>query len=90
MADKELEADDPMEFVGTAVPATEKSDEEMTRAVTEEFLLMGFDRDRLMRLFRDPFYAGTHRIFVERGEAFVEGVVDAVLSDWGLADEAAG
>jgi len=32
-----------------------------------------------MRLFLDPRYAGTHAVFHERGEAFVQGLLDEVL-----------
>ena len=90
MSKEEFEETDPMEFVGMGVPATAQADEDMVRAVVEEFLLLGFDRDRLLRLFRDPFYAGTHRVFVERGEEFVTGLLDRVLEEWAPANVAEG
>lgn len=87
MADKENEPEDPLEFVGMAIPAGPEADAEMTRAVIEEFLLHGFDRTRLLRLFQDPFYAGTHRVWVARGEKFVEDMLDTVLREWSPAPE---
>ncbi|MCE9584931.1 MAG: hypothetical protein K8T20_20765 [Planctomycetes bacterium] len=87
MPEKEFEQDDPLEFVGMAFPAGPEADEAMARAVVEEFLLHGLDRDRLVRLFQDPFYAGTHRLWVERGPAFVEGVIDTVLREWSPSPE---
>ncbi|MEK7468621.1 MAG: hypothetical protein AAB074_14520 [Planctomycetota bacterium] len=88
MPEKEFEEDDPLEFVGMSIPAGPKADEEMTKAVVEEFLLTGFDRERLVRLFQDPFYAGTHRVWAERGQEFVERVIDGVLREWSPSPQA--
>ena len=82
MPKDEPEPEDPMEFVGMSFPGTSVSDEEMARAVVEEFFLAGHGRDGLLDLFRDPFYQGTHRLCAERGESWVVVQVDAVLREW--------
>ncbi len=82
MPKDESDPADPMEFHGVGVPGTPTSDRDMATAVVEEFLLLGFDRERILRLFRDPYYAGTHRIAAERGMEFVNGIVDEVLAQW--------
>jgi hypothetical protein len=82
LPEKEVEQDDPLEFVGMGIPAGPNADEDLARAVVEEYLLFGYDRDRLVRLFSDPYYAGTHRVWREKGQAFVERVIDDVLREW--------
>ncbi|NUN48444.1 MAG: hypothetical protein HUU15_06410 [Candidatus Brocadiae bacterium] len=82
MPKDEMDETDPMQFVGMGVPAGPGADEDMVRAVVEEFMLLGFDRNRLLGLFRNSFYAGTHRIWRERGEAYVTDLLDKVLAEW--------
>jgi len=36
-------------------------------------------RERILRLFLDPRYAGTHAVLHERGEPFVQELLDEVL-----------
>ncbi|MDP2662422.1 MAG: hypothetical protein Q8R28_17015 [Dehalococcoidia bacterium] len=82
---KEFESDDPWEIVGVVVPTAPGEDAtgEMARALVEEFALMGYSPERLLRLFETPFYAGAHAIYRARGEAFVRQTIDAVLREGG-------
>ena len=82
---KEFESDDPWEIVGVVVPTAPDEDAtgEMARALVEEFALMGYSPERLLRLFETPFYAGAHAIYRARGEAFVRQTIDAVLRKGG-------
>lgn len=80
MADKEFEADDPYEFVAMrykAEPGTDP-DEVMARVFIEEYALMGMPRDKIMRMFRSPAFAGTHDILERRGEAFIRAISDDI------------
>jgi hypothetical protein len=48
----------------------------MAEAFADEFACMGFDRSRILGLFRSPFYAGAHRAFRALGEDEVLRIVD--------------
>ncbi|MCK9519042.1 MAG: hypothetical protein M0R74_08500 [Dehalococcoidia bacterium] len=84
MAEKDLEQDDPYEFVAMRFPAEPgvDPDEAMARTVIEEYALMGMPRDKVLRLFSSPFYSGTHAVYDRRGHAFVQELIDSV---YGLA-----
>jgi hypothetical protein len=79
-SDKELEADDPYEFVAVRFPMPEgvDGDEAMARCFVEEFALMGMPREKMMSLFRSRFFAGTHSVYESRGEPFVQAIIDDV------------
>lgn len=81
MAEKAFELDDPYALVGMAFPASdaEQLDREMTRAIVEEYALLGMPRAKVWRLFASPFFAGTHAILARRGEEFVREILDEVF-----------
>ncbi len=74
MAQKEFEDDDPMELVPVFLP--EGDPEAMAECFVEEFIWLGYDSQRLLDLFRNPFYAGAHAIYRNRGEAYVLRLID--------------
>ena len=80
MAEKQLEQDDPFQMVGVVL--TEKMDDaaltEMACCFVEEFARMGYRGEKLMRLFRDPFYGGPYSIYRAKGEEFVRSLVEQV------------
>jgi hypothetical protein len=82
LPDKEFEEDDPYELVAVEVPSPPGYDgpAEMARCFVEEFALMGFPPDRILRLFTSRAFAGSHAIYEERGEAFVRGLIDEVFT----------
>ncbi len=82
MPKDECDPEDPMEFVGMTFPADAESERRMAECFVEEFILLGFDRERLIGLFSNPQYAGTHALYVKNGEAWVNEAVDRVLSRW--------
>lgn len=81
MAEKDLEKDDPMEFVGVALPGD--TTDAMAEVLVEEYVKMGMPDDEIFRLFQDPFYAGTHAVYRARGEAYVRELIQRVRSAWG-------
>ena len=87
MVKKPFEDDDPMELVGVALP--DGDIEEMAACIVEEFVKMGFDDAHLLDLFKHPFYAGTHRIYHQKGEDYVKGLIERVRLRWGLPSPAA-
>ena len=75
----EPEPDDPHVLVGVALPADLSATSEMAEAFADEFAQMGFDRDRLLRLFASPFYAGAHAALELLGKQEIERIVDESL-----------
>jgi len=80
MAEKDFESDDPYEFVAMRYPVDPgtDADEVMARCFIEEFALMSMSRQKTMRLFASPQFAGTHDILARRGRAFIERLADEV------------
>lgn len=78
---KAFERDDPFAMVGVFLPVEPDQDAaaEMARVFIEEFALMGFSAERILRLFKSPFYASAHLLYQQRGEAFVRESIDQVL-----------
>ncbi|MFQ6020145.1 MAG: hypothetical protein ACE5KW_05240, partial [Dehalococcoidia bacterium] len=77
---KPLDPDDPMALVGVGLDR-DPDDEalaEMARCFVEEYARMGWSGERILRLFRNPFYRGPHRILRLKGEEFVHGLIVAV------------
>lgn len=75
MPKNEPDVEDPLEMVGMLVPG---DDRKMTECFVEEYMMMGYSDDELLRLFRDPFYLGVNRIFQQYGEQFVIDVIGQV------------
>ena len=93
MADKPFAPDDPMHLVGVALPAQGDALGEMARCLVEEYLREGWEEERLLALFRNPFYRGPHLIYRARGEDFVRAVIAearARWSVWRVAEEGEG
>lgn len=74
---------DPNMLIGVEVPATAETTREMAYVFAEEFARIGFDKEKLMRIFRRPFYAGAHRAYLELGEQEIETIVDECIAIWG-------
>jgi hypothetical protein len=78
---KGAEAEDPFEATAVFVddPPGYDGVAAMARAFIEEYAMMGWSRERILRLFQDPRYAGTHAVYHQRGEAFIHSLLDDVL-----------
>jgi hypothetical protein len=81
MAEKEFEGDDPLEFVAMRFPAPPgvDMDEAMARCFIEEYALMGMPRQRVLKMFTSPFFAGAHAVYEKRGAAFIGRLIDEVF-----------
>ena len=77
------EPDDPHILVGVSLPGDETVTREMAAAFADEFAQMGFDRDRLLRLFSNPFYAGAHAARQLLGDAEITRIVVESLRAYG-------
>lgn len=83
MPQKKIEADDPMELVGVMLPADAESSREMAYVFAEEFARLGYDRARLLWVFKNPFYAGAHGAYQALGEDEILSIIDECLGAWG-------
>ncbi|MFQ5928570.1 MAG: hypothetical protein ACE5MK_02655 [Acidobacteriota bacterium] len=74
---------DPQNLIGVEVPAGEETHLEMAYVFAEEFARLGFDDQRLLHLFRNPFYRSAHRTFEALGEEKIKSIIQEVLQVWG-------
>jgi hypothetical protein len=77
------EPDDPQVLVGVGVPGDGAATREMAAAFADEFAQMGFDRERLLALFSNPFYAGAHAARELLGDAEITRIVVESLRAYG-------
>ena len=81
MAGKPYEPGDPTELVGVRLPTgpDEEALREMAIAFVEEFALLGWSRERILRLFANPFFAGPHRVYRALGPDAIRELVASVF-----------
>jgi hypothetical protein len=84
MPKDEFDPEDPHALVGVAVPVEDgaAAQEALVRAFVEEYVRFGFEEERLLAVFRNPFYAGAHAFLRARGEEPVRALVREALARW--------
>lgn len=85
VAAKPFAPDDPFELVGTEVPADAGALEEMAQTFVEEYLRAGWSAERLLALFRNPFFRAPHMVYRMRGEEYITGLIAATAARWSIA-----
>ncbi len=75
--------EDPNMLVGVEIPAGETSDLDMAYTFAEEFVQMGYSAEQLMAVFRNPYYAGAYRAYLQLGEENTRSIVQEVVDVWG-------
>lgn len=77
---KPVGPEDPMALVGVQLGhgPDEQALTEMAWCFVEEYARMGWSGERILRLFRNPFYRGPHQILRAKGEAFVREIIETV------------
>lgn len=77
MTVKRPEPEDPLELVGVRLERKpdDESLEEMAWSFIQEFALMGWSSDRILRMFKSPAYRGPHTVYHRKGENFVRGLL---------------
>ncbi len=76
---------DPNMLVGVALPADPEAMRDMAYVFAEEFARMGYNREQLLRLFKNPYYAGAHGTYRDLGERAIAEIVDECVDAWGRA-----
>jgi hypothetical protein len=75
-ADKPAEPDDPMVLSRAYVP---EALDAMSETVVQEFAQIGMPAEKIFRLFKSPFFSGTHRYYRLRGKAATLAMIARVL-----------
>ena len=83
MPKDEFDHEDPMELVGMLLPGDEATTEAMAETFVEEYMRLGWDEARLMKLFTHPFYQATHAVYRLKGEAYVRDLIARTRAKWG-------
>ncbi len=76
------EPDDPNMLVRITLPGSEAATREMAEAFASEFAQLGFDRNAVLTLFRDPFYAAAHTAWRLLGEQEIVRIADESVEFW--------
>ena len=83
MAEKEWEEDDPMEMVAIELPAQSDAElRDMALCFAEEMVRLGWEEDKLIKVFQSPFYHGPNLVYRQKGEKFVREVIQQAKTMW--------
>ena len=74
---------DPNMLVGVVLPGDREAMIEMAYVFAEEFARQGYDKTKLLWLFKNPFYAGAHGAYKALGEETIRTIIDECLAVWG-------
>ncbi len=84
MPKDEFDPEDPMELVGVIAPELTESDiEEMAVCIVEEYVRTGMDDREIRRLFHNPVYRMTHEIYRQKGDVYIEALIEETRKKWG-------
>lgn len=78
---------DPMTLHGVVLDATPPPVEamwEMAECFVEEYARLGFEPERILRMFQTRGYAGPRMAFEELGEAAIRTMIRETVERWGL------
>jgi hypothetical protein len=70
-------------LVGVMLPAEAETMTDMAYVFAEEFARLGYDRTRILWLFKNPFYGGAHGAYQVLGEETIKTIIDECLAAWG-------
>ena len=75
---------DPMTLQGVVVETDDPlAMQEMASCFIDEYLRMGFAKDRVLSLFRIPRYVGPYMAYETLGEEAIGELVDEIAARWG-------
>jgi len=83
MSKDEIDPEDPIEIVGTEIPGqTEAQLRDMTLCFAEEFVREGYGEEKLMSMFRTPFYQGPYLAWKQKGDDYVRAIIQEAIRMW--------
>jgi hypothetical protein len=80
---KDPDPTDPNMLVGVLLPADAEATRDMAYVFAEEFARLGYTREQLLWLFKNPFYGGAHGAYQALGEDEILAIIDECLNVWG-------
>ena len=80
---KDPDPTDPNMLVGVMLAADAEATRDMAYVFAEEFARLGYSREQLLWLFKNPFYGGAHGAYQALGERETLLVIDECLNVWG-------
>jgi hypothetical protein len=80
---KDPDPTDPNMLVGVILPADSEATRDMAYVFAEEFARLGYTREQLLWLFKNPFYGGAHGAYQTLGENETLAIIDECLNVWG-------
>ncbi|MCC7430045.1 hypothetical protein IT568_04290 [bacterium] len=78
----EPDFDDPNEIIGVELDGNPETTEEMAYVFAEEFTRLGFSKEKLMFIFKLPFYASAYKAYNELGEEKISTIIDECSAIW--------
>ena len=82
---KDPDPSDPNMLVGVMLPAEAEATRDMAYVFAEEFARLGYSREQLLGLFKNPFYGGAHGAYRALGENETVSIIDECVNAWGQA-----
>ena len=83
MPKKEFDPEDPIEMIGIELPNQSEAElRDMALWFAEEFAREGWSKERLLKMFKDPFYQGPYLAWKQKGDEFVLSVIDEAIKMW--------
>jgi hypothetical protein len=80
---KDPDPTDPNMLVGVVLPANAEATRDMAYVFAEEFARLGYTREQLIWLFKNPFYGGAHGAYRTLGENETLSIIDECIAVWG-------
>jgi hypothetical protein len=89
MPKDEYDPEDPVEIIGVELPGQSEAQlHDMALCFAEEFIREGWDRERLFKMFKNPFYQGPHLVWKQRGDDYIKSVIHEAVKMWRPNEEA--
>ncbi|OGW86296.1 MAG: hypothetical protein A3C35_01810 [Omnitrophica bacterium RIFCSPHIGHO2_02_FULL_46_11] len=83
MPKEEIDPEDPMEMVGIELPGQSEAQlRDMTLSFAEEFVREGYDEEKLMSMFQNPFYQGPYLAWKQKGDDYVRAIIQEAIRMW--------
>jgi len=80
---KDPDPTDPNMLVGVMLSADAEATRDMAYVFAEEFARLGYNREQLLWLFKNPFYGGAHGAYRALGETETSSIIDEGRAVWG-------
>ena len=74
---------DPMMSVGVVLPGSAEAAQDAAYALAEEFSRLGYPEEKILYLFRTPFYRGSYSAYQALGEEAIQKIVRQCCGVWG-------